>query len=764
MQKVIIFISLIIGINSAFAQTACGIINTYYRVVSVDTCNNGMGVTAKGLIKGERVVIMQMKGATAQLNNNSSFGSLTSIVNAGNYEFNVVSDVVNDSILTFSLKFLNTYDPTKAVQIIRFPAFRSVNTSCLLTCPPWNGQTGGVLVLYATDTIRIQSKIDVSGKGFRGSIPMDAGNCLPLPYTDYFTTAVSNLAGRKGEGVFVLSPSYECGRGKAVNAGGGGNEHNSGGGGGANYGAGGNGGERIKNILSCPGNYPGIGGDDLSAFYSNAKKNKIFMGGSGGCGHENNSFSAISGSGGGIAFIIAKIVKCNNDSILANGTSISAHCIEDGGSGGGAGGVIILKTDSVYGKVFLSVKGGFGQSTDNSAKNECYGPGGGGGGGVITTSTKKKVSNQVFDTTAGNAGITYNSLGACNNTTNSATNGVKGHIIYNYIYNENPVIFRKFNVTAGADLTICKGDSVQLNANQGLSFEWSPNYNLSDYRIKNPLAKPDTTTLYVVRAYDSCSYSYDTVKVTVTQPPHLLHSPDTSICYGDTIQLFVSGALAYTWLPATSISNTTSNAPFVWPSTSTYYLIKASNGTCEVQDTIHIKVVQAPVIQVAKDTSLCIGDKFILHATGAFRYVWEPNINISDTSIADPEITAQSTITYTVTGYNTTGCPGKSKGKVTIEVHSCIDTTSTDTITIIPNVFTPNNDGVNDFYEIHARRISEFSIVIFNRWGQSVFTSTDPNFKWNGNNTPDGIYYFVINYTDFRKKKIENKGTVTLIR
>ncbi len=760
MRRILLFLLLGLITPSAFSQNACGIINSYYSVVNLDTCTNSMTVSSKGLQKGDRVVIMQMNGASALLSNTNSFGTLNAINSAGNYEFNVVNDVIGDTQITFSLRLLNLYDLNSALQIIQFPAYRNVNTTCLLTCLPWNGKTGGVLVLYATDTIRIQSKIDVSGKGFRGSAPLNAGNCLPLPYTSYFTTSASNLAGRKGEGIFALTSAFECGRGKAINAGGGGNEHNSGGGGGANYGMGGDGGQRIKNIASCPGNYPGIGGESLATYYHNKAKNRIFMGASGGCGHENNNYSSISGEGGGIAFIIGKIIKCNNDSILSEGSKVTATCIEDGGSGGGAGGVIIMKTDSVYGGVFTSVRGGFGQSVNNSGKNECFGPGGGGGGGVITTSFKNKAFNIIFDTLGGNAGIVYNSTSACNNTSNYATNGANGCTLLNYIYNESPTVFRKFSISIGSDLILCKGDSVQLNANQGVSFEWTPVNSLSNPNSRNPKAAPDTTIIYFVKAFDGCSYAYDTVKVTVLPNPNVKHTADTSICYGDTLQLFVTGGIGYAWSPPIAINNTSIDSPKVWPSTNTYYVVKTSGTTCVKYDTIRIQVVPPPMVQAGNDTSLCEGDRMQLHANGAIRYQWSPNVNISDTTISDPFITAKNSITYSVTGFNLSGC--YSKSNITISVNSCIDTLSSEIL--IPNVFTPNNDQVNDFFELEVKNISGFTVVVFNRWGQKIFESNDPLFKWGGDSYPDGIYFFKINYTNSDKKKVENKGPLTLIR
>jgi len=85
--------------------------------------------------------------------------------------------------------------------------------------------------------------------------------------------------------------------------------------------------------------------------------------------------------------------------------------------------------------------------------------------------------------------------------------------------------------------------------------------------------------------------------------------------------------------------------------------------------------------------------------------------------------------------------------------------------TFIPaNIFTPNNDGKNDFFELPDLPPDFCSsiftnIKIFNRWGKQVYQSTTRQFKWDGNDVTDGVYFYVINYSDK-----EFKGTVTKVR
>ena len=97
---------------------------------------------------------------------------------------------------------------------------------------------------------------------------------------------------------------------------------------------------------------------------------------------------------------------------------------------------------------------------------------------------------------------------------------------------------------------------------------------------------------------------------------------------------------------------------------------------------------------------------------------------------------------------------------------------------IIPNVFTPNDDGRNDdfvpyYYEngvFHdgLLNVTGYSIVIYDRWGKEVYKSTDPTVYWNGrilntqNLVPDGVYYYIIKATCVSNNYVKT-GFVTVL-
>lgn len=134
---------------------------------------------------------------------------------------------------------------------------------------PWDGNTGGILVLDAAGgTLTLNAPISADGAGFRGgrSFVATSNNCNALfPQPACFTLWETGVAPKKGEGVTAFVAGKELGRGAQTNGGGGGNDHNSGGGGGGHFSGGGGGGRNDEpNFLGCDGDFPGIGGLGIS--------------------------------------------------------------------------------------------------------------------------------------------------------------------------------------------------------------------------------------------------------------------------------------------------------------------------------------------------------------------------------------------------------------------------------------------------------------------------------------------------------------------
>ena len=88
----------------------------------------------------------------------------------------------------------------------------------------------------------------------------------------------------------------------------------------------------------------------------------------------------------------------------------------------------------------------------------------------------------------------------------------------------------------------------------------------------------------------------------------------------------------------------------------------------------------------------------------------------------------------------------------------------------VPNAFTPNNDGVNDFFKVEGHDVYSYNIWIYNRWGQEVWHSNNIDDVWVGNYkggdhfVPDDTYTYVLKAVGIRENGIEESGTITLYR
>lgn len=444
-----------------FSQNISGIINQYYEATAINIATNSITLTnTTGLATDDRVLIIQMKGASYDNSNTASYGNITAINSAGLYEFNNICSISgNDIVLKYTL--LNAYNAggNNRLQVIKVPQYTNPTVTDNLTCQPWNGATGGVLALEATGTLTLNDTITVKAMGFKGGLFLNYPNgpygCTNLgSYTGYVTTrpiSGNNHGAMKGEGIADTTLAGGHARGKQLNGGGGGNNHNSGGAGGGNYAAGGAGGQRTVGGFNCYGQNPGIPGLALSAYGYSAANNRIFLGGGGGAGHGNNNQGTAGGDGGGIVIIRANAIDGNGFPIIADGRNFypapgysegTPGALSDAGGGGGAGGVIILDVSTVLSATNASVRGGNG-SNASWGDNNCFGPGGGGGGGAIWISaaaTYPLLSTNVAGGTNGVRGPSCTYPG-CDGTTGGAAPGSNGTVLYSYVAPINTIEF-----------------------------------------------------------------------------------------------------------------------------------------------------------------------------------------------------------------------------------------------------------------------------------------------------------------------------------
>lgn len=188
-------------------------------------------------------------------------------------------------------------------------------------------------------------------------------------------------------------------------------------------------------------------------------------------------------------------------------------------------------------------------------------------------------------------------------------------------------------------------------------------------------------------------------------------------------------------------------------------------GACIVKDTMAIHSVIGKKIWPYSPVSITVnyGSSVQLNSDSLLYYWWIPdNGTLNNPNINNPVVTPDSTTTYTVYGMDQYGCVDSQFFTVTVDsdMHECI-----------PTAFTPNNDGLNDYF--HPVGLTFQNIVdfrVYNRWGQQVFyTNSSTSKGWDGtfNGVPcdmDTYFYTIIVYRPDHGDNVVYKGDVTLIR
>lgn len=240
---ILCFVSLVFHQNVAGQNTPIsGVVNSYYSVVEVIPAKACIRVTnPAGLTYNDKVMLIQMKGASINTNaTSSSFGDISNLNNAGNYEIGTVCTVIGDSVFLIYM-LLNQYTVTGQVQLVKIPQYVSATVTDTLKAAPWNSVTGtgGVLAIIVEEDLILNQPISADSAGFKGgTFLLSSGTCSDFSAATNYAYNANNLGPQdgafKGEGVAIVAASISGGRGAPANGGGGGNNHNNSGGGGAN--------------------------------------------------------------------------------------------------------------------------------------------------------------------------------------------------------------------------------------------------------------------------------------------------------------------------------------------------------------------------------------------------------------------------------------------------------------------------------------------------------------------------------------------------
>ncbi len=267
------------------------------------------------------------------------------------------------------------------------------------------------------------------------------------------------------------------------------------------------------------------------------------------------------------------------------------------------------------------------------------------------------------------------------------------------------------------------------------------------------VSEPGTYEAFINSTYGCV----DSISIEVSQAsnPNINLGSDTNICEGQTLVAgFKSENAIITWNTGEISDSIEIQTTGVYEATITDF------NNCSDIDTIRVNVFQKPNPIVPGDTFVCFEEIKVLPlmvVSGARDYV------LWSTGDTTREILIDSEGSYEVTLTNLNGCSSKDTVEVFRECPSLI---------WVPNAFSPDQDGINDFFGPKAINILDFDFYIFNRWGELLFHSTNINHQWdgtyNGKDCQVDIYVWKLyyrteeSYGGYRRQ--QKYGNVTLLR
>ncbi len=301
-------------------------------------------------------------------------------------------------------------------------------------------------------------------------------------------------------------------------------------------------------------------------------------------------------------------------------------------------------------------------------------------------------------------------------------------------------------------IVVCAGDSFLIKfpedkVSLSATYEWtSPK--IIYQNTKQIYAK--IKGKYFVKIYDGNRIIHDTTYVKLNEKPRL-NLRDTSLCSGNVLIIKPDTKYKYSWSTGDPSENLKIDKPGK-------YWIKLNNKGCYYADTFRVSSATGVIPNFGKEVLVCETDAnkvLSVKAPGDVKLYWNTGENTNTINAAKEGI-------YWVKSTSKT-C-GTKTDSVTVKFKNC------DCDIYIPNSFTPNDDDRNDlFAPVFQCDYSYFLITIYDRWGNTVYTSYNANGKWDGkfksNPCPDDVYVYKIDAVQKNpEKKITRSGHISLFR
>lgn len=323
-----------------------------------------------------------------------------------------------------------------------------------------------------------------------------------------------------------------------------------------------------------------------------------------------------------------------------------------------------------------------------------------------------------------------------------------------------------FNVDT---LFICKNSCIiytnTITSGTPIAWQWTfqgGNPGSSNDQNPQPVCYPNAGVfLTTIRTtFDDNSDTTDQVHVVVYDwpIPDFSFPKDTGYCEGSSFPLTLNTTsfpgLRYEWSNGSKSSSITANSPGkYWVN----LIVRAGNVTCDsVYKEVNITQYPNPTVYLGQDKLMCQNQNIPLDAGAGqgWNYLWQPGNEVTRS------INVNLPGVYSVEVTNAFGC------KATDEV---VFKDSCPHYVFVPNAVSPNADRLNDlFVKVWNFTPAEYTFRIYNRWGEQLFETNDPDAGWdckvNDELVQQDIYVYKITYFDTDKKWYELRGTFYVVR
>lgn len=320
-------------------------------------------------------------------------------------------------------------------------------------------------------------------------------------------------------------------------------------------------------------------------------------------------------------------------------------------------------------------------------------------------------------------------------------------------------------ILQGLANTWCYGDTLRLSPTANsffTSYAWQRDVDIADTTLLDQRFTSLPARWVYLRLIDTLGCTYlDSLFLNPSINVRANGGPDRFICGADSITITASGGSRYRW----STGDTTASIRF-WSGSSAVLWVETWLGNCRsLPDTILILDARVEAdFDFAPDTGYAPQEVFFTNLSqpaGALRSFWE--FGDGNSSLADnPSHIYRQPGAYRIVL------------RVESKVTNCADTLVFDYVYIdsvsimLPNAFSPNDDGTNDVYEGLVRNFSSIDFRVFDRWGVRVFQSNKTEIRWDGkkegNFCQPGVYPYVLEAVGRNGRPYSLTGTIVLIR